>query len=92
MVPPSSQTVIERNFEIAIEAVAALLEDDRAGRGEFHGGGDAEQDRRDEGEDEQREDDVADAFDDAVGAGNGVSQTEITGMPQTRCCGPGSGR
>jgi hypothetical protein len=43
---------------LALQTVAALAEDDGAARGELDGQGDAQHDRGDEGEDEQRQDDV----------------------------------
>ena len=54
---------------LAVEAVAALLEDDGAGRIQLDGEGDEQQQRRDQHQDEQGENDVAGALDEAVGAG-----------------------
>src|SRR6185437_12664432 len=44
---------------LAVEAVAALLENDGAGRIQLDGDGDEQQERSDQHQDEQREDDIA---------------------------------
>ena len=56
---------------LAVEPVAALLEYHRPGRIQLDGNGDEQQQRRDEGEDEQGQDDVACALDEAGRSGEG---------------------
>ena len=67
---PHRAEFIDQDF-FAIEAVAALLENDGAGRIQLDGEGDEQQQRRDQHQDEQGEDDVACALDEAVGAREG---------------------
>jgi hypothetical protein len=59
---------------LAVQAVAALFEDGRAGRGGLDADGDDGQQRSDEQQDEGGQDEVAGAFDQAVDADEGAFQ------------------
>ena len=62
--------LVHQDF-FAIQSVAALLEYDRPGRVQLDGDGDEQQQRRDQGQDEEGQDDVAGALDEAGRSGEG---------------------